>query len=126
MSNMRGRSVITNNTKEVVISVKNQPNTSYAETENISSNQDVSKAQNLNENETLLKDNGKRFIGTAQTVVSNMATGTNNLEQIGQAAGSVKENVYASLDYGKTPGGIGGVYISGVTQSQQKGNVAGS
>ena len=83
MSNMRGRSVITNNTKEVVISVKNQPNTSYAETENISSNQDVDKAQNLNENETLKKDNGKRFIGTAQTVVSNIATGTNNLEQIG-------------------------------------------
>ena len=39
MSNVKGQRVINNNAKEVVISVKNQPNTSYAETENRSSAQ---------------------------------------------------------------------------------------
>ena len=100
MSNVRGRSVITN-TKEVVISVKNNlPNSSQVETENASS-----AGHRMQINETAIsKETGKRLIGTAQTVVSNIVASSSNIEQVAQSTSgmAVKDGIIStSFEFGK-------------------------
>ena len=111
MSNVKGRSVLTN-AKEVIISVKNQPNTSYAETENRSSAQHISQDKNHDNETAISKENGKRIIGTAQTVMTNNGNPMNHFTQIAQATGSLNQNILASsFEFGKNPNSVGGGLI---------------
>ena len=99
MSNVRGRSVITS-AKEVVISVKNNamPTTSYAETEERSS------VNVLPVTETAGSKVEKRLIGTAQTIITNVGTANNKLDQIAQVTGGINKDgiVSTSFEFGKS------------------------